>query len=109
MKDWARIERDGKVAYVRGRNDVLRLPSDDVCREKLIVLLEKTKGDPEHAIAKEFWLERARDIADSDPMKAAWSSEVFAKLSDLWEQLASRPAPVLPAEEEVDVFSQFGL
>jgi len=110
MTDFVRVERDGKVAYVSEKRELLKLPTEETCREKLIKLLEETKGDAQHPKLKKWWLDRAKECTNPTPMRAAWACEVFELLSKTWDELVGNRVPV-PVEkpEEIDVFADFGL
>jgi len=101
MMQFVRVEKEGKIAYVSEDRQVLRMPTEESIHEKLIKLLEETKGDPQHPTLKKWWLERAKDCTDPNSMRAAWASELFELLSKVWDQLV--------VFDEPDVFSDFGL
>lgn len=100
---FTRIEKDGRIAFTDGTR-VEKVPADKALRERLIQLLEDSNGDMKHPEIGAFWRGRARDIGNSDEMKAACSIEVFTRLSIIWDELTSS-AP----KQEVDAFSGFGI
>lgn len=101
MAKFARLERDGVVAFVEGSR-VLKVGTEASCRERLIQLLESAGGDTKHPVIDDFWRERALDMGCSDELKAAWATELFERLTKVWDELTTAP----PVQ---DVFKLFGI
>lgn len=97
--DYERLEKDGKVKYVRG-SEQLMVPSVEACRERLVKLLEQTGGATIHPDVTTFWMKQAASCNVEDKMKSAWANEVFTRLMRCWDELQ---------EPATDLFSGFGL
>ena len=100
--NFTRLEKEGVVAFTDGTR-ALKIAAEATCKQRLQKLLEDAQGDPNHLSVRNFWNERARDIGDSDELKAAWATEYFLRLDKLWEELVG------PSDKEPDVFGDFGL
>lgn len=98
---WNRLtEKDGRVYFKRtGKAEKLYVPSEAVCREQLIQLLESVGGDTRHPDVTKFWNERSNAIRNPDNMKAARAAFIYDRLVVEWDLLTNVPEP--------DIFGAF--
>ncbi|MDE1971366.1 MAG: hypothetical protein KGI50_07375 [Patescibacteria group bacterium] len=75
------------------------LPSEQWCREKLRLLLDRVSGDKQHAIVIGFWRERAEALNKGSEEEKNYSTELFVRLEKVWDELTN----------EEDVFGVFGV
>lgn len=100
-KGWNRLtDKDGAVYFKRtGKPEKFYVPSEAVCREQLIQLLESVDGDTRHDAVTRFWNERSNALRDTDHMKAARAAFIYDRLVVEWDLLTNVPEP--------DIFGAF--
>lgn len=98
---WNRLtDKDGNVYFKRtGKGEKMSVPSEAVCREQLIQLLESVGGDTRHPDVTKFWNYRSNAIRNPDNMKAARAAFIYDRLVVEWDLLTNVPEP--------DIFGAF--
>lgn len=101
-----RIEGKQGVSYVDGEK-IIRIPSTDACRRRLVELLERAAGDAFGPVAQEFWDKRVKCTLNPDEMEAAAAQELYLLLWEIWDELV--PPPPVHEPEAGDLFDMFDL
>jgi hypothetical protein len=100
--DYVRLEKDGKIKYVRNDGtETLMVPSVEACKKRLIDLLDEVGGDKFHKDVAAFWRERSKDCGSKDAMSSAWANETYDRLEKAWDEITTPPTE--------DFFAEFDL